>query len=95
MHVILENDLTRGKWDATCCVLYSVALLYSACWTATQIREQVFPGLDITSDVARLKLVAVTLACATLFRQREPQVMFVFTICLSLLSVAITGLTLK
>jgi hypothetical protein len=95
MHVILENDLGRGGWDWACCVLYTVALLYSAVWTATQIREQVFPGLEFTSETGKLKLVAVALACAALYRQREPQIMFICTICLSLLTVATTGLTLK
>jgi hypothetical protein len=91
LHVMLENDLSRGGWDWRCCVAYSVALLYSACWTATQLREQILPGL---SQPDRLKLLAGALALAALFRQREPLVLFVGVPLLAAISVTVPALTL-
>jgi hypothetical protein len=94
-HVMLENDLSHGGWPWACCVLFSVALLYSACWTATQIREQTLPLCGFTSVTAKLKLLVCALALATLYRQREPQVIFALCNGLSVLCVLVTGLTMR
>ncbi len=93
LHVMLENDLSRGGWDWAGCVLFSTALLFSACWTATQIREQAF--FPSSSIQERLKLVVCALALAALHRQRDPQAMFGLTDGLSGLSLVVTALTLK
>jgi hypothetical protein len=95
LHVMLENDLSRGGWPWACCVLYSVALLYSACWTATQIREQVLPLCGFTAVEARLRLLVVALSLAALYRQRDPQIIFALCNALSVLCVLVTGLTLR
>ncbi len=93
LHVMLENDLSRGGWDWGGCVLYSTALLFSACWTATQIREQIlFPSASIPE---RLKLLVCALALAALHRQRDPRAMFGVTDGLSGLAIVTTALTLK
>ena len=95
LHVMLENDLSRGGWDRAGCVLYSVALLYSASWSATQVREQVLPLFNVTSVETRLKLLVLVLALAALDRQRHPQLMFALTTAFSLVCLAVTGLTLR
>ena len=96
-HVMLENDLSRGGWDWACCVLYSATLLFSACWTATQIREQVLPFFKHfpATPSRRLKLVVCALALAALYRQRDAPAMFYATFGLSLLSLAVTAATLR
>jgi hypothetical protein len=66
------------------------ALLYSACWTATQIREQV--GGHST---AFLKVVALILGLAAIYRQRDGQAAFLATGCLSLVALATTALALR
>ena len=95
MHVMLENDLSRGGWPWGCCVLYSVALLFSACWTATQIREQVLPFFRVSSVGARLKLLVCALSLAALFRQRDAQVLFTLTGALCAASLLVTATTLR
>lgn len=99
MHVMLENDHTRGAWDWSCCIVYMTALLYSGCWTATQIREQVLPHLQLDSLLrvtGRLKLTALILALAALYRQRDNGAgIFMATNALSLVVLATTALTLK
>ena len=96
LHTMLENDHSRGPWDWFCCSAYMTTLLYSACWTATQLREQVLPRFSVfESAPVKLKLLACILALAALFRQRYPQAMFVATHALCLLSLATTMLTLK
>lgn len=96
LHVMLENDLSRGGWDWSCCVFYSTLLLYSACWTATQVREQVLPYFRLTAVADRLRLLVVILSLATLYRQRAPQyVLFPVSTALSLTSLAVTAVTLK
>jgi hypothetical protein len=94
-HSIIENDLSRGKWDWFCCSLYMTTLLYSACWTATQIREQVLPRFRIDSAQARLKYLVIILALAVLFRQRDAQTMFIATNVLVAISLLTTLCTLK
>lgn len=96
LHVMLENDLSRGGWDWAGCVLYSTALLYSACWAATQIREQVLPFFQSTSTVAsKLKLLVCALALAAIHRQRDAPAIFGVTYGLSGLAILVTALTLK
>lgn len=96
LHVMLENDLSRGGWDWAGCVLYSAALLYSACWTASQIREQVLPFFKLSGSVpARIKLLVAALALAAIHRQRDAWAMFGVADGLAGLTVLVTALTLK
>lgn len=95
MHVMLENDHSRGGWDWACCSLYITALLFSACWTATQITEQVLPHFGITSNVNRIRLVAGVLSLSTLYRQRDTDALFLATNVMLVLSIGTTVLTLK
>lgn len=68
LHALLEGDFSRrGGW--ACIVLYMTALLYSACWTATQLRQQVLPFFR-ASPVAQLKLLVAVITLATVLRQR-------------------------
>ena len=95
LHVILENDHSLGGWDWACCVYLTVNLLFSACWTASQIRAQVLPYFGVTSDVSRLRLVVAALSLAALYRQRDPQIMLFATTGLSVLTLLVTVFTLK
>jgi hypothetical protein len=95
MHVMLENDHTRGGWDWACCALYITTLLYAASWTATQLVEQVLPHLGLTSHVDRVRLVAAVLSLAALYRQRDADALFLSTNIMLVLSVGATVLTLK
>lgn len=82
LHAMLENDHSvgaRGAWSWQCCIVYMTALLYSACWTTTQLLEQVLPRFSIDASADRLKCVVCVLVLATLFRQRDPLIMFVAT----------------
>ena len=74
----------------------ATALLYSACWAATQIREQVLPFFQSTSTVAsKLKLLVCALALAAIHRQRDAPAIFGVTYGLSGLAILVTALTLK
>lgn len=95
LHVILENDHAQGGWDWACCVFLTITLLFSACWTATQIREQVLPYFNVSAEASRLKLVVGALSLAALYRQRDPQVAFFAVVGLSVLSLVTTSATLK
>lgn len=95
MHVMLENDHSRGGWDWACCSLYITTLLFAACWTATQITEQVLPHFRITSHIDRIRLVAGVLSLSTLYRQRDADALFIATNVMLVMSVATTILTLK
>lgn len=90
LHVMLENDHSLGGWDWPCCIVYMTALLYSACWTATQIREHVGDH-----PTAFLKVVALILGLAAVYRQRDGQAVFLATGCLSLVALATTALALR
>jgi hypothetical protein len=95
MHVMLENDHSRGGWDWACCALYITTLLFAACWTATQITEQVLPHLGIVFHVDRIRLIAGILSLSTLYRQRDADALFIATNVMLLLSIGTTILTLK
>lgn len=93
MHLMLENS--RGRWDWGACMGYTVVLLYSACWNATVIREQLLAPIGLTSQVARLKLLVCVLGLATLFRQRNPEdILFWGTGGLTLLCLLLTAAVL-
>jgi hypothetical protein len=94
MHIVLGGSTGGPEWDWFGCFVYMTALLYSACWTATQLREQVMPRLS-SQELDRLKLVVLTLALSTLLRQGGDQGMFILTTVLAGLSVLTTFLTLK
>ena len=96
LHLMLEGD-RRGDWDWLCCAAYSLTLLYSACWTANQLREQILPrflGAD-SDEPARLKAAVLVFALAALFRQRSPSLMFGITHALTAASVLTAYATLK
>lgn len=94
LHVMLENDLTRGSWDSTCCVVYTVTLLYSACWTATLVREQLLPGLHLDGQPSRLKYLATLLALAAYYRQRNADLLLTLGVSLGGVSLLVTAFTL-
>jgi hypothetical protein len=94
MHVVLGGSTGGPEWDWFGCFVYMIALLYSACWTATQLREQVMPRLS-SQELDRLKVVVLILALSTLLRQGSDQGMFILTAVLAGLSVLTTFLTLK
>lgn len=96
LHAMLEGDLSRWNWAGY--ALYSGVLLFSACWTATQIREQVLPLtaiVRVSSVQGRLRLLVCVLALAALYRLRDAEVAFSLAAGLSAASVVVTGLTLK
>lgn len=99
LHLMLEGDHRRGDWDWLCCAAYSVALLYSACWTATQLREQVLPrfvsGPASEEPHVQLKATVLIFALAALYRQRDPGLMFGLTHALTAVSVLTAYATLK
>ena len=101
LHTMLENNHSDpnhdAHWSWLCCTVYMTALLYSACWTATQLREQVLPRFCVIfdSEGARLKLLVSLLSLATLFRQREPYIMFWATNALTAVCFLTATLTLK
>lgn len=75
LHLVLEGNRSRG-WDWLSCCALMTALLYQACWTATQIREQVLPYFKQFAARDRLRLLSFVLALSALFRQRHPWVIF-------------------
>jgi len=90
MHVMLENDLSRGQPSGLSCVFFTVILLYSACATASLLREDL-PMLD---QQGKIKLFAVILALAALFRNRESLLLFRLTWGVTGLSLLAVGATL-
>jgi len=83
------------RWDWLCCIFYSVTLLYSAAWTATQLREQVLPRF-LTPDTSHvLRLFVLIFALAAVYRQRAPDLMFAATHILTAASVLTALATLK
>jgi hypothetical protein len=95
MHVMLENDRSVGGWNRICCIAYMTTLLFSACWTATQLKEQALSPLSLDSDTARLKTVAAILALATLYRERNADLVFLTTNTLTVFALLATALTLQ
>lgn len=93
MHVMLENDLSRGRWDWGACICLTVILLYAAVWAASLLREQL-PALSSSSH-DKLKLSVVALALAAFYRQRDAQILFVSTSVCAGLSILATALTLQ
>jgi hypothetical protein len=94
MHIVLGGSTGGPEWDGFGCFVYMTALLYSACWTGTQLREQVMPRL-FPQELDRLKLVVLILALSVLLRQGNDQGMFIITAVLAGLSVLTTFITLK
>jgi hypothetical protein len=94
LHVMLENE-APGEWAWLCCTVYMTALLYSASWTATQLREQVLPRFCVFSPTDRLKTTVCIVALAILHRQEFPDVMFWLTNAFLACSVATALLTLR
>jgi hypothetical protein len=95
VHLIMENNLSRGGFDWSSSILYITALLYSGSWTATQIWEQVLPHFKFHSRQERLKFLAFVLGLATLYRQRDGGAVFIATNVFTLVALGTTALTLK
>jgi hypothetical protein len=94
LHLMLEND-RPDSWDWVCCALYITTLLYSACWTATQLKEQVLPRFCIESEAAWIKILVCIFIPAVLFRQRFPDVMFYSTYTLTFVALLTAYATQK
>ena len=93
LHVMLENDLSRGRgWDWAACICLTTILLYAAVWAASLLREQLPLG---SGEPAKLKLAVVALALAALYRQRDSTLLFVATSVCACLSILATALTLQ
>jgi hypothetical protein len=86
LHAMLEAQHAAVGWP--CTIIYMIALLYSACWTATQLREQVLPRFGLESEVDRVKILVCVTALAVLHRQRSPSAMFYAADTLAGLAVA-------
>lgn len=98
LHAMLEGSNRSDTASWPCCIVYMTALLYSACWTVTQIREQVLPrffSIGGEDSHAGLHWLVFVVALATLFRQRDPEVMFVVTNALTLIAGVTALFTLK
>jgi hypothetical protein len=91
LHLMLENS-EREHWDPLCCSAYSVTLLYSACWNAVQIREQIMPRFHANTKKAALKFAVLILTVATILHQHPPQLMFYSVYALTAVSI-LTSLT--
>jgi hypothetical protein len=83
------------RWDWLCCIFYSVTLLYSAAWTATQLREQVLPRFLDPESSHILRLFVLIFALAAIYRQRAPDLMFGATHALTAVSILTALATLK
>lgn len=95
MHVVLESR-HGGGWDWFGCFVYMTALLYSACWTATQLREQVLPRFQYAiTETDRLKLATFILAVAALLWRGGDQTVYTLTTIGAASCVATTVFTLK
>lgn len=97
LHLMLENE-NPGDWSWACCATYTTALLFSACWTATQLREQVLPRFCIDSEPVLLKYFVCIFALSTALRQHHhetPSLMFYTTDVLAGLSILTAYVTLK
>ena len=94
LHLMLENE-DPGSWSWICSATYTTALLYSACWTATQLKEQVLPRFCIEEETERLKFFVCIFAFATVFRQHDPAIMFYATNVFAAISVLTVYTTLR
>jgi hypothetical protein len=98
LHAMLENSVRANEWSWPCCIIYMTTLLFSACWTATQIREQILPRfLSGRSGIGIgfLRALVLVIAVATIFRQRDPDSMFATANVLTGVSIISAILTLK
>lgn len=89
MHVLFEGE-RPGEWAPG--YLLSVALLYQACWTATQLREQVLPYFGSPDP---LRLLALVLSLAALWRHGAHWPVFYAADALAALSVLTAVRTLR
>lgn len=89
------THLQSARWDWLCCIFYSVTLLYSASWTATQLREQVLPCFLCPTSSDTLRLFVLLFALAAVYRQRAPDLMFGITHVLTAVSVLTALVTLR
>ncbi len=97
--LMLETtEIERSSFNWLCFAFYSVTLLYSATWTATQLREQILPCFIRTTDPPSsdlLRVFVLVFAFAAYYRQRPPELMFVLTHVLTAVSVLTALATLK
>jgi hypothetical protein len=97
MHVLLEG--ARGyEFNKACVCCLMVYLLYQACWTLTQLREQVMPSLDqvgLHTPRSKVKMLVVCLALASFPLAEHAQVVFWVTNVLAGCAVLAACLTLR
>lgn len=97
MHVLLEGS--RGyEFNKACVCCLMVYLLYQACWTLTQLREQVMPSLDqvgLHTPRSKVKMLVVCLALASFPLAEHAQVVFWVTNVLAGCAVLAACLTLR
>ena len=97
MHVLLEDD-RRWRPDRFCAAAYMVALLYQACWTLTQLREQVLPhfrALRLDEARGQLKFLVLLLVLASYPPARHVEAVCVATNVLLGCSALAVCLTLR
>lgn len=95
--LMLETTrIEPARFDRLCFVFYAVTLLYSATWTATQLREQILPCFLHPDDASNtLRIFVFVFAFAAYYRQRAPEAMFAITHALTAVSVVTALATLK
>lgn len=97
MHVLLEGA-SGYEFDKACVCCLMVYLLYQACWTLTQLREQVMPSLDqvgLHTPRSKVKMLVVCLALASFPLAEHAQVVFWATNVLAGCAVLAACLTLR
>jgi hypothetical protein len=97
MHVLLEGA-SGYEFNKACVCCLMVYLLYQACWTLTQLREQVMPSLDqvgLHTPRSKVKMLVVCLALASFPLAEHAQVVFWVTNVLAGCAVLAACLTLR
>jgi hypothetical protein len=98
LHAMLENSVRADEWSWPCCIIYMTTLLFSACWTSTQIKEQIIPRFisgRSNVGIGFIKGLVLAIAVAAVFRQRDPDAMFYAANVLMGVSILSAILTLK
>lgn len=97
MHVLLEGA-SGYEFNKACVCCLMVYLLYQACWTLTQLREQVMPSLDqvgLHTPRSKVKMLVVCLALASFPLGEHAQVVFWATNALAVCAVLAACMTLR
>lgn len=92
LHVMLENDHSRGTWNWLCSIVFITTLLFSAASHASQIKEQIlpllFPAAIELNDVMWKRLMVIIVILASMHHQRDFGSTSLLTFCLMLASIA-------